>query len=117
MISFDSQQLQAIDSARMEAVLNSIVDQMKLQYADAPSAAELRLQLQPLVEQVANWGIKNGSFYALHVLACKVVGRDYFKLPGFESVLSDKAISDQLKEEWLGGWLSKLFEIREKKGR
>ena len=112
MITVDSEQLAAIERARFEDTLSIVIAQFQLQYPDSPPAPELRLQMQPMVEQVTAWGIHSGGFLALHVFACKVIGADYYSLPGFEEVFADSAISDVLKEEWLGGLMTILREAK-----
>lgn len=111
MIQIDAKKMARIEQSRLETVLLAVVEQLRLQYIDPPSELELRSQLQPLVEKVHSWGISENGFFVLHIFACKVIGIDYYTLPGFEAVFSDAAISDRLKEEWLGGWLSKLLEV------
>ena len=114
MIKIRAKQMEAIDLSRQEHILEIIVAQLQFQYPDSPSASELRSELKPLVEQVSGWGIRSGSFLALHVLACKVIGVDYYTLPGFEATFADPDISDGLKEEWLGGL---MLTLREEKSR
>ena len=114
MIHINAGQMQDLERARMNTVLVQIGAQLREQYPDIPSDAELQRQLAPLVDQVFAWGVRSGGFVALHVLASKVVGIDYFTLPGFENVFSEPAISDMLKEEWLSGWLKKLLESRKR---
>ena len=114
MIEIRPEQMAAIERARLEDVIASIIVQLRLQYPDSPPADELRVQLQPMVDQVHAWNISSGGFLALHVLACKAVGADYFTLPGFEAAFADPAVSDELKEEWLGGWMKYMHETSKK---
>lgn len=110
MISFNADQMQDLERARMNNVLVQIGAQLMEQYPDVPNDVELQRQLAPLADQVFAWGIRSGGFVALHVLASRAIGVDYFTLPGFERVFADPAISDMLKEEWLSGWMKKLIE-------
>jgi hypothetical protein len=114
MIEISSEQMTAIERSRLEEDLVKIIQQLQLQYPDSPPSAELRLQLQPMVDQVLAWSIHSGRFLALHVLACKAIGVDYYTLPGFEAVFADPAISDELKEEWLSGWMTQLRDAKKK---
>jgi hypothetical protein len=116
MITIGSEQMAEIERTRLEQVLEKIVGQFQSQYPDAPSAPELRLQMRAMLDQMLGWGIHSGGFLALHVFACKAIGIDYCTLPGFEAIFSDSAISDELKEEWLGGWMKTLRDGTRKNG-
>lgn len=109
MIEIGSEQMAAIERARLEDVVAKIIKQLQLKYPDSPPADELRVQLQPFIEQVSAWNIHSGGFLALHVLASKAVGLDYYTLPGFEAAFIDPAISGNLKEEWLSAWMKNLL--------
>jgi hypothetical protein len=114
MIEIRSEQMDALERARLEVVLSKIIQQLQDQFPDSPPVDELRKELQPMVDQVSAWNIHSGGFLALHVLASKAVGADYHTLPGFEAAFADTAISDELKEEWLGAWLKNLQESNKK---
>ncbi|MCE2970153.1 MAG: hypothetical protein LW847_08030 [Burkholderiales bacterium] len=108
MLNISAEQMARIGRARLERVLYELVPQLQAQYPDAPPAAELRAAMQPLLERMLGWNIHSGGFLALHVLASKVVGEDYYTLPGFEAVFAAPGLSEDLKEEWLRGWLAGL---------
>ena len=115
MIEISVEQMDAVERARLQNVIATIIERLRSQYPDTPPETELRQMLQPMVEQVSAWKIHSGGFLALHVFACKAIGYDYYTLPGFDAVFADQEISDNLKEEWLGAWMTHLREA--KKGR
>lgn len=108
MLTISSERMNALQRARLEEVLEKIIVQLRLDYPDAPPTSELRRQMRPMLEQMSRWGIQSGGFLALHALASRVIGSDYFTLPVFESIFSDPEISEQMKEEWFGGWMASL---------
>lgn len=106
MISISTEQLVRLDQARMSQAIDHLVSRLQAQYPGSPPATEMRREILPLAQHLQDWGIRSASFLALHVLASRVFGLGYHERPVLRSVFSDPGISDELKEAWLGGWLS-----------
>lgn len=103
------------DDKSAEAITSWLMDELPVGPDERP---EIYAQVQAISRQARSWGITSGALVATHVYASVVLGTDYYEaFPPARLVLSDPALSDDLKEAWLTGWLDTVKVHLDKHGK
>ena len=119
LLKFSQAQFDKIQCARndtsVEAINVWLMDEFPTAPAEKPA---IYAQVQAIAQQARSWGITTGALVATHVYASKVLGTDYYQaFPAAGQVLSDPALSDDLKEAWLCSWLDTVKTHLDKHGK
>jgi hypothetical protein len=119
MMKIRQAQFDALQDARSnksaEAITTWLMDEFPVTPAEKP---EIYAQVQAISRQARSWGITSGTLVATHVYASVVLGTDYYEaFAPAGQVLSDPALSDELKEAWLTGWLDIVKTHLDKNGK
>lgn len=112
-------QFDKLQSAYNDKSAEAITVWLMEEFPVAPSEKpEIYAQVQAISVQARTWGIMSGALVATHVYASVVLGTDYYMaFPPAGQVLSDLALSDDLKEAWLTGWLDTVKTHLDKHGK
>jgi hypothetical protein len=119
MLKISQAQFDTLQGSRndksVEAITVWLMDEFPTDPAEKPA---IYAQVQAIAEQARSWGITTGALVATHVYASKVLGTDYYQaFPAAGQILSDRALSDDLKEAWLCSWLDTVKAHLDKNGK
>lgn len=99
----------------VEAITVWLMDEFPTDPAEKPA---IYAEVKAIAQLARSWGIASGALVATHVYASKVLGTNYYEaFPAAGKILSDLALSDDLKEAWLTGWLDTVKTHLDKNGR
>lgn len=99
----------------VEAITVWLMDEFPTAPAEKPA---IYAEVRAIAQLARSWGIASGALVAPHVYATKVLGTNYYEaFPAAGQILSDPALSDDVKEVWFTGWLDTVKTHLDKNGR
>lgn len=106
MLSFTSEQWRELQAERNDQLKLAIADDLTLKYPnDKISRDELVGELDSVLHNAQELGIKSAELLYLHAFISKALGIDYFSvIPFVGQVLSDSNHDESFKLLWLGKW-------------
>lgn len=119
MLKISQAQFAALADTWRHKSAKAITDWLMAEFPTDPGErAAIHTRVLAIAQIAWDWGIDTGSLVATHVYASKVLGTDYYQaFPPAGQVLSDRELSDDLKEAWLCAWLDTVKDYTDRSGR
>jgi hypothetical protein len=110
MLNFTEENMLKHEQSRLQAVLDETTLWMMDEFSIPESQhTAFRQAVGQASLPLSEWRITLPGLIRLHVYACKVLGHDYYKVAKVAGdVLSDSALDEEVKEQWMREWLKAL---------